>query len=249
MSGHSKWSTIRRHKAAVDAKRGKIFSVFGKELTIAARDGGGDPNFNSRLRTIILKAKTANMPADNIERAIKKGTGELPGISYEQLTYEGYAPGGVGIIVEVTTDNKNRSASSVRSAFTKCGGNLTTPGALSFNFQRQGQFLIDRSKTTEDALLEAVLDAGVEDVNTAPDHFEVLCPIGEFDHLSQALEKAEIQSESAEIAYIPSSAVTVTDPVLARQVMRLISSLEELEDVQHVFSNYDIDDALIEDDG
>lgn len=246
MSGHSKWSTIRRHKAVVDAKRGKIFSVIGKELTIAARNGGGDPEFNPRLRTQILKAKSANMPSDNIDRAIKKGTGELPGVTYEELTYEGYAPGGVGIIVEVTTDNKNRSASDVRSVFTKTGGNLATPGALSFNFKRQGQFLIDSAKTTEDALLEAVIDAGVDDVRTAPDYYEVLCPMGEFDHLSQALEKAGIQPESAEIAYLPNSTIPVTDSVIARQVLRLISSLEELEDVQNVFSNYEIDDTLLE---
>ncbi len=246
MSGHSKWSTIRRHKAVVDAKRGKIFSVIGKELTIAARNGGGDPEFNPRLRTQILKAKSANMPSDNIDRAIKKGTGELPGVTYEELTYEGYAPGGVGIIVEVTTDNKNRSASDVRSVFTKTGGKLATPGALSFNFQRRGQFFIDRAKITEDALLEAVLDAGVEDVKTESDHYEVLCPLGEFDHLSQALEEAGIQPDSAEIAYLPNSTIPVTDPVIARQVLRLINSLEELEDVQNVFSNYEIDDALLE---
>ena len=160
MSGHSKWATTKRHKAAVDIKRGKIFSVISKELTLAARAGGGNPEFNARLRTTISKAKNANMPADNIDRAIKKGTGELPGVQYDELTYEGYAPGGVGIIVEVTTDNKNRSASEVRSTITKAGGNLAGPGALAFNFQRQGQFLVAGEKTTEDDLMMAVLDAG-----------------------------------------------------------------------------------------
>lgn len=166
MSGHSKWATTKRHKAAVDAKRGKIFSSISKDLTLAAKDGGGDPTTNARLRMLIQKAKQANMPADNVDRAIKKGTGELPGVVYEQLLYEGYGPGGIGIIVEVTTDNKNRAASDVRSTFTKNGGNLATPGALQFSFTKQGQFIISADKTTEDALMEIVLDAGAEDIKT-----------------------------------------------------------------------------------
>lgn len=244
MSGHSKWATTKRHKATIDAKRGKLFSIISKELSIAARENGSDPEFNPRLRTVMNKAKAANMPADNVERAIKKGTGELPGLSYEQLTYEGYAPGGVGVIVEVTTDNKNRSASDVRSTFTKVGGNLAGAGALSFNFQRQGQFLIDSEKTSEDALIETVLDAGADDIKTESDHFEVLCAIGKFDNVSQSLLKAGVEPDSAEIAWIPSNLVPVDDSGIAKKVLRLIDTLEDLEDVQHVYANYDIEDDV-----
>jgi len=244
MSGHSKWATTKRHKATIDAKRGKLFSIISKELSIAARENGSDPEFNPRLRTVMNKAKAANMPADNVERAIKKGTGELPGLSYEQLTYEGYAPGGVGVIVEVTTDNKNRSASDVRSTFTKVGGNLAGAGALSFNFQRQGQFLIDSEKTSEDALIETVLDAGADDIKTESDHFEVLCAIGKFDDVSQSLLKAGVEPDSAEIAWIPSNLVPVDDSGIAKKVLRLVNTLEDLEDVQHVYANYDIEDDM-----
>lgn len=244
MSGHSKWATTKRHKATIDAKRGKLFSIISKELSIAARENGSDPEFNPRLRTVMNKAKAANMPADNVERAIKKGTGELPGLSYEQLTYEGYAPGGVGVIVEVTTDNKNRSASDVRSTFTKVGGNLAGAGALSFNFQRQGQFLIDSEKTSEDALIETVLDAGADDIKTESDHFEVLCAISKFDDVSQSLLKAGVEPDSAEIAWIPSNLVPVDDSGIAKKVLRLVDTLEDLEDVQHVYANYDIEDDV-----
>ncbi|MEM0966564.1 MAG: YebC/PmpR family DNA-binding transcriptional regulator [Verrucomicrobiota bacterium] len=245
MSGHSKWATTKRHKAAVDAKRGKIFSVISKELTLSARDGGGDPEFNPRLRTNIAKAKAANMPADNIERAIKKGTGELEGATIEELTYEGYGPGGVGLIVEVTTDNKNRSASEVRSTFTKNGGNLAGSGALAYNFQRKGQFLIAADATNEDQLMEVTIEAGAEDILNNGDHFEVLCEMGEFDHVVQALEKAEIPTESAELAYLPQTPVEVTDSDVARQVLRLVDTLEELEDVKNVFANFEIADELL----
>ncbi|MEX2381063.1 MAG: YebC/PmpR family DNA-binding transcriptional regulator [Opitutales bacterium] len=245
MSGHSKWATTKRHKAVVDAKRGKIFSTLSKEITIASRSGGGDPEMNPRLRTALLKAKGANMPADNIERAIKKGTGELPGVTYEEAVYEGYGPGGVGFIVEVTTDNKNRSASDVRSLFTKTGGNLAGAGALAFQFQHMGQFLIGSEKTTEEALMEVVLDAGAEDINTASDHFEVLCPISAFYAVSRALEEKGIEPDSAELAYIPHTLVPVTDPHVAKQVLRLVELLEDLDDVQNVYSNYDMDESLV----
>ena len=248
MSGHSKWATTKRHKAAVDAKRGKIFSVISKELTLAARDGGGDPEFNPRLRTNIAKAKAANMPADNIDRAIKKGTGELEGAVIEELTYEGYGPGGVGLIVEVTTDNKNRSASEVRSTFGKNGGNLAGSGALSYNFQRKGQFLISSDETDEDPLMEVAVEAGAEDVVNNGDHFEVLCEMTEFDNVAQALEAAEINTESAELAYLPQTPVPVTDSDVARQILRLVDALEELEDVKNVFANFDIADGLLEKD-
>lgn len=245
MAGHSKWATTKRHKAVIDAKRGKIFSVLSKEITLAARDGGGDPTFNPRLRTLINKAKGANMPADNIDRAIKKGTGELPGMVIEELLYEGYGPAGVGVIVEVTTDNKNRSASEVRSTFTKNGGNLAGAGALSFNFKRKGQFLISADTTTEDQLMEIALEAGAEDIVNNGDHFEVLTAIGDYDSVTEALAKAEIPTESAELAYLPITPVPITDADQARQVLRLIETLEELEDVKAVHANFEIDDSLL----
>ena len=246
MSGHSKWATTKRHKAAVDAKRGKIFSAISKDLTLAAKDGGGDPTTNARLRMLIQKAKAANMPADNVDRAIKKGTGEIPGVIYEQLLYEGYGPGGIGIIVEVTTDNKNRAASDVRSTFTKNGGNLANPGALQFNFTRQGQFIVSADKTSEDALMEIVLDAGAEDILNNGDHFEILCPISAFTAVGEALEKAKIEPDEAELAWIPNSETDITDPELAKKIIKLTDALEALDDVQNVFSNENIDDALLD---
>lgn len=247
MSGHSKWATIKRHKAAIDAKRGKIFSVISKELTIAARDGGGDPEFNPRLRMVIAKAKASNMPSDNVDRAIKKGTGELPGVVYEELVYEGYGPGGVGVIVEVTTDNKNRSASEVRSTFTKNNGNLAGAGALAFNFQRKGQFIISSDKTDEDTLMEVAIEAGADDIVNNGDHFEVTCEITEFDAVSTALNEKGIEPDSSELAYIPNTLVPVADPDIVKQVLRLTETLDDLEDVKAVWSNYDIDEALLGD--
>jgi YebC/PmpR family DNA-binding regulatory protein len=247
MSGHSKWATTKRHKAAIDAKRGKIFSALAKDLTLAARAGGGDPIFNPRLRTIVVKAKTANMPADNIDRAIKKGTGELPGVEYLQLIYEGYGPGGVGIIVEVTTDNKNRAASEVRATFTKHGGNLAAPGAVLHAFSRQGQFLIGRAKASEEQLMECTLEAGVDDILDNGDHFEVRCPLGAYDSVATALEEAKIEPESSEIAYLPASLVTITDAETARKVLRLIDALDTLDDVQAVHDNSDIAGEFVDD--
>ena len=246
MSGHSKWATTKRHKAAIDAKRGKIFSVIGKEISLAARDGGGDPDFNPRLRTLVLKGKSANMPADNIERAIKKGTGELGGTAIEELLYEGYGPSGVGIIIEVTTDNKNRSASAVRSTLTKNGGKLAGTGALTYNFKRKGQFLIGSEKCEEDSLMEIALDNDAEDVIVENDHFEVLCEVVDFDKLSQALCESGIEPDSAELVYVPNSLVKVEDETHAKQVLRLIELLDDLEDVKSVHSNYDVDESLLE---
>jgi YebC/PmpR family DNA-binding regulatory protein len=246
MSGHSKWATTKRHKAAVDAKRGKIFSVISKELMLTARDGGGDAEFNPRLRTLILKAKQSNMPAENVERAIKKGTGELEGTIIEELLYEGYAPGGVGLIIEVTTDNKNRSASEVRSTLGKGGGNLAGTGALSYNFKRKGQFLIAKDKVDEDTLTELALENDANDIVAEEDHFEVLSEVSEFDKLTQALNAAEIEADAAELVYLPENLVAVSDENIARQVLRLIDNLDELEDVKAVHSNYDIDEALLE---
>jgi len=248
MSGHSKWATIKRAKGAADAKRGKLFSVLSKDLTLAARDGGGDPSFNPRLRTCIAKAKAANMPADNVDRAIKKGTGELPGVTYEELVYEGYGAGGVGIIVEITTDNKNRSASEVRSTMTKAGGNLAGVGSVAFQFDRKGQFIIDAEQSDEETLMDVVLEAGAEDIKNEGDHFEVICPMADYDTVSQALSDKEIETESSELAYIPNVEVPVEDKDTARKVLHLIEKLDELEDVKAVHSNMDISDELLADD-
>ena len=246
MSGHSKWATTKRHKAAVDAKRGKIFSVISKELTLAARDGGKDPEFNPRLRTLIAKAKQANMPADNIDRAIKKGTGELAGVTIEELLYEGYGPGGVGLIVEVTTDNKNRSASEVRSTFSKGGGNLAGAGALAFNFKRKGQILLSREKIDEDSLTELALENDAEDIVTEKEHYEIICETSQYDRLAEAFEKAGIETDSSELAYLPNNLVPISDEDTARKIFKLIETLEDLEDVKAVHGNYDMDEALLE---
>lgn len=249
MSGHSKWATIKRAKGVVDAKRGKVFSVLSKEITLVARDGGGDPGFNPRLRTCIAKARARNMPADNIDRAIKKGTGELPGVSYEEIVYEGYGPCGVGIIVEVTTDNKNRSASEVRSTMSKHGGNLAGVGAVAFQFDRKGQVIISADKIEEEALMDLVLPAGAEDLRNEGDHYEVICPISEYDHLSQALEEAGIQSESSETAYLPKVMVSLEGMDSVRKVLYLIDRLDDLEDVKAVHHNMEFDEGLLDEAG
>ncbi|MEO0510307.1 MAG: YebC/PmpR family DNA-binding transcriptional regulator [Verrucomicrobiota bacterium] len=247
MSGHSKWATIKRAKGAADAKRGKLFSVLSKDLTLAARDGGGDSDFNPRLRTCIQKAKAANMPADNIDRAIKKGTGELPGVTYEEIVYEGYAAGGVGLIVEVTTDNKNRSASEVRSTMSKHGGNLAGVGAVAFQFDRKGQFIIDSKQIDEEALMDLALESGAEDIKNEEDHYEVICPMSEYDSLSQALSEKEIETDSSELAYLPNITVPVEDKDTARKALHLIDKLDDLEDVKAVHSNMELADDLLSD--
>ena len=246
MSGHSKWATTKRHKAAVDAKRGKIFSVISKEISLATRDGGKDPEFNPRLRTLILKAKQANMPSDNIDRAIKKGAGELGGVTIEELLYEGYGPGGVGLIVEVTTDNKNRSASEVKSTFSKGGGNLAGLGALAFNFKRKGQFLLALDKISEDELTELALENEAEDVLIEEDHYEVVCETSDFDKLAEAFERKGVKPDSSELAYLPNNLVPVEDEDTGRKLLNLIVSLEDLEDVKSVHGNYDIKKPLLE---
>jgi YebC/PmpR family DNA-binding regulatory protein len=239
MSGHSKWATIKRAKGAADAKRGKVFSTIGKELTLAARAGGGNPDSNARLRTILLKAREANMPNDNVDRAIKKGTGELAGTVIEQMTYEGYAPAGAGLIVEVTTDNKNRAASEVRSTFTRFGGNLAQTGAVSFQFTHCGQFLIGLDKTTEDKLMEIALDAGADDVRSSAEGFEVICPVNAYYTLAGVFEKAGIKPDSSEIVYLPKVPL-VLNAEDAAKVQTLIDALDGLEDVQNVFSSHEV---------
>ena len=247
MSGHSKWATTKHHKALIDAKKGKIFSVLSKELTLAARSGGKDQNSNPRLRTLLLKAKAANMPSDNVERAILKGTGELPGAEYLEILYEGYGPGGVGVMVTVTTDNKNRSASEVRSTFTRHGGNLAGPGSLTRFFNKQGQFFIDKEKITEDKLVEIALENGADDVKSEGGAFEVLCPIGAFDKLAQVFADAGITPDQSEIAYVPTTLIPLSDVDSARKIEALTSALDDLEDVQNVYSNEDVPEGLVVD--
>jgi YebC/PmpR family DNA-binding regulatory protein len=244
MAGHNKWSKVKRLKAVTDSRKGKVFSRLSRDITLAAKAGGGDPNGNARLRTLVIKARDANMPADNVERAIKKGTGELPGVTFEEITYEGYGPGGVAFIVKVTTDNKQRAAQDVRSAFAKHGGNLASTGAVAFQFLHAGQFLIAREKIGEDALMEIVLEAGGDDVIASEQGFEVRCSVHAFDRVAQALEQKGIKADSAEIAYIPTTTVPVADPDVAARLAKLHDALEENDDVQVVFSNEEIDEAV-----
>ncbi len=237
MAGHNKWSKVKRLKAVTDARKGKVFSRLARDLTLAAKAGGGNPDANARLRTLVLKAREANMPADNVERAIKKGTGELPGVVYEEITYEGYGPGGVAFVVKCTTDNKQRAAQEVRSIFARWGGNLASTGAVSFQFLHAGQFLIAKEKTTEDTLMEIALNAGADDVIATAEGFEVRCALHQFDKVAHALEKAGIKPDHAEIAYIPTNTVPVKDAAHAESLERLHEALEEFDDVQQVFSN------------
>lgn len=239
MAGHSKWAKVKRAKAVTDSRRGKLFSRIAKEITIAAKAGGGNPDMNPRLRTILLKAREANLPAENIDRAIKKGTGEIEGQMIEQIVYEGYGPAGVGLIVEVATDNKNRAASDVRSTFSKHGGNLAQSGAVSFQFTHCGQFLIGKGAVTEDRLMEIALEAGADDVRSSDDGFELVCPIAAFYSVSAALEQAGIKPESGEIVYLPNVPVPLSEADAAK-VEALIEALEELDDVQHVFANHEV---------
>ncbi len=238
MAGHNKWSKVKRQKAVTDGRKGKVFSRLSRDITQAAKSGGGDPDANARLRTLLLKAREANMPVDNVDRAIKKGTGELPGVSYDDITYEAYGPGGVAFIVKVTTDNKNRAAADVRSLFTRAGGSLGSTGSVAFQFLHAGQFLITKEATTEDTLMEVGLDAGADDVITTDDGYELRCDVHAFDKVLHALEQAGIKTESSEIAYIPTVTVPV-DAATAESLEKLHDALDELDDVQTVFSNED----------
>ena len=235
MAGHNKWSKVKRLKAVTDSRRGKVFSRLSRDLTLAAKSGGGDPAGNARLRTLVLKAREANMPADNIDRAIKKGTGELPGVVYEEIVYEGYGPGGVAFVVQATTDNRTRAAKDIRAAFARHGGNLASTGAVAFQFLHAGQFLVARGRASEDALME--IAAGADDVLASEHGFELRCPVHAFDKVAHALAQQAVATESAEIAYIPVTTVPVAAPAVAAALEELHASLEEIDDVQMVFSN------------
>ena len=246
MSGHSKWSKVKHFKGAVDAKRGKLFSKLGKELTVAAKHGGGDPGFNPRLRTILMKARAVNMPAENIDRAIKKGTGELPGQTYEEATYEGYAAGGVALLVDVLTDSKNRTAAEIRTIFTKHGGHMAGANAVKHLFHRKGQIAVAKEQISEDDLMTLVLDAGAEDMVVHPDSFEIITDPHQFEPVHKALETKGIKPQLAEVTQLPLTPVPVADEKTARAILALIDALEDNDDVQNVYSNYDIPDEIVE---
>ena len=246
MSGHSKWSTIKRKKGAVDAKRGKIFTRLIKEITVAARMGGGDPIGNPRLRAAIASAKTENMPKDNIERAIKKGTGELEGAVYEEITYEGYGPGGVAILVDCMTDNKNRTVADIRHYFSKSGGNLGESGCVSWMFTKKGTILVDKETINEEELMEKALEAGAEDVVEEDNVFQVETSPDDFEDVREALEADGVKFIEAAMAMVPQNTVDITDEKTAGQILTLLERLEDHDDVQNVYANFDIPDDIME---
>jgi len=245
MSGHSKWATIKHKKGALDAKRGKIFTRLIKEITIAAKAGGGDPDGNPRLRTAIAAAKAENMPADNIKRAVQRGTGELEGVSYEEIQYEGYGPGGVALIVEVTTDNKNRAVSEIRHAFTKNGGNMGEPKSVSWMFTKKGLIVVPKSAAPEDKLMDIVLEAGGDDLSDEGESWEIITDPNAFHTVLEAVKKAGIETEVAEITMIAST-YTKLEGAQANQMIRLLEVLEDQDDVQNVYSNFDMDAKQME---
>ena len=245
MSGHSKWASIKHKKAAVDAKRGKIFTKLIKEVTVAAKEAGGDPDANPRLRTAIANAKAQNMPSDNIEKAILRGTGQLPGTTYEEISYEGYGPKGVAIIVDVVTDNRNRSTSDLRYILSKNGGNMGEKGCVSWMFDKKGLIVVDKDKADEDELMMMALEAGAEDIESKDDSFEITTRLQDFENVKNAIEEAEIEMSLAEVSMIPQTTVKL-DGNEALKLLKLMESLEEHDDVQNVYANFDIPDDIIE---
>jgi YebC/PmpR family DNA-binding regulatory protein len=245
MSGHSKWATIRHKKGALDAKRGRIFTKLIKEITIAARMGGGDPNGNPRLRSAVDAGRAANMPQDNIARAIKKGTGELEGVNYEEITYEGYGPGGVAVLVECLTDNKNRAASEIRSIFTRHNSSLGAVGCVNWLFHKKGLIIIEEPGVTEDDILAAALDAGAEDVKGDGNIFEVTTSLQDLEKVKVALQNAKIPFTSAKLTMIPQNTVRLVGKD-AEQMLKLMESLEDHDDVQNVYANFDIPDEVMQ---
>jgi YebC/PmpR family DNA-binding regulatory protein len=246
MSGHSKWANIKRRKGAVDAQKGKVFFKLIKEITVAARLGGGDPGGNPRLRSAIAAARAENMPKDNVERAIKKGAGGGEGENYDEILYEGYGPGGVAVLVETMTDNKNRTVGEVRHAFSKAGGNMGESGCVSWMFDKKGQILVEKTLIEEDKLMEMALEAGAEDVADDGNVFQVLTAPDDFNGVREALEAAKLTFVEASVAMVPKNTVEVADEKTAKQLMRLIDTLEDNDDVQHVHANFDIPDEIME---
>ncbi len=245
MSGHSKWSTIKRKKGKADQERGRVFTKLIKEITVAARFGGGDADANPRLRTAILAAKSSSMPADNIKRAIQKGTGELEGVSYDEITYEGYGPGGVAVLVQVLTDNKNRVVAEVRHLFSKYGGNMGETGSVGWIFSKCGVIEVESSKISEDTLLELALESGATDMTTEGDIFEITTPVAAFEAVRSAIEAKGIPMASAEVTLVPSTTVKL-EGKHAESMIKLMDALEDNDDVQKVYANFDIDDATLE---
>ncbi len=246
MSGHSKWSSIKHKKGALDAKRGKIFTKLIREITVAARFGGGDPDSNPRLRTAIAAAKAANMPKENIERGIKKGTGELEGTSYEETNYEGYGPGGVAVLVDCLTDNKNRTVADVKHFFERYGGSLGEPGCVAWIFEKKGLIVFDASKVDEEQLLDVTLEAGAEDMRESDGEFEVITAPSDFEKVKNAIDKAGLSYTFCELTMVPKNTVKV-EGKKAQQMVNLMQALEDLDDVSHVYANFDISDEIMED--
>jgi YebC/PmpR family DNA-binding regulatory protein len=245
MSGHSKWATIKHQKGAKDKARGKLFAKLIRQVEVAAREGGGDPEANPTLRTMFQKARDASVPMDTIERAIKRGTGELEGVTYEQITYEGYAPSGVAVLVEVLTDNRNRTGADIRSLFSRNGGSIAEPGAVAWQFDRKGQVLVDR-KVEEDDLMLVALDAGAEDLADDGELWRVTCPPTELQKVRSAIEDAGMAVDSSDLTMVPQNTIPFTDAEAAKKVLRLIDALDEHDDVQNVHANFDIPDEILE---
>jgi YebC/PmpR family DNA-binding regulatory protein len=245
MSGHSKWHTIKHKKGAADAKRGRLFTRIIKELTVAARSAGGDPDTNPRLRTIVAEAKAVNMPAENIKRAIRRGTGEEPGVQYEEVTYEGYGPGGVALIIETMTDNKNRTVGEIRHLLTKYGGDLGQSNSVSWKFEKKGYIVIEKVKASEDTLLAAALDAGADDLRDDGDNWEVISAPEAFPTVKDAIEKLGIVPESAQVAQLPKNYISLEGRA-AQSMLKLLDLLEDHDDVQHVWSDMDVDEKELE---
>ncbi|TAK09625.1 MAG: YebC/PmpR family DNA-binding transcriptional regulator [Candidatus Manganitrophaceae bacterium] len=245
MSGHSKWATTKHKKAAADSKRGKIFTKIIREITVAAKIGGGDPEGNPRLRTAILKAKENNMPADNIKKAVQKGTGELPGVSYEEMTYEGYGPGGVAIIIQIMSDNKNRTVSEIRHLLSKSGGNMGESGSVSWMFQKKGYLSIEKQKADEEKLMSVALDAGAEDIRSDdPTLFEVITAPADFEKVKKAMTDAGLTPSFSEVTFLPQTYIRLEGKE-AEQMLRLMEALEDHDDVQNVYANFDIPDEVM----
>jgi len=245
MSGHSKWSTIKHKKGAADARRGKVFTKLIKEITVAARMGGGDPSGNPRLRSAVAAAKAENMPKDNIDRAIKKGTGELPGVSYEEATFEGYGPGGVAVLVEILSDNRKRTVADIRHVFSKNAGNLGEAGCVSWMFDKKGLIVFERDKVDEERLMDLALEAGAEDVRETDKEFEVITDPSTFERVKKKLEEANLKPSYGEVSMVPQSTIRLTGKE-AQQMVRLMESLEDSDDIQHVYANFDIPDEEME---